>query len=214
MKILVLGATGRTGGHVVQQALADGEDVVAYVRSAARMPDLPGSPAHGGLTVVEGQLSDVERLTGAMGGTDAVISALGGTSGSPGALPSDHLAEILTAMRAAGVERYVGISSGAAVDVPGDRKPLPARLVGRLLRRRNPAAVADKRRELAALEATDDIRWTLARPTRLLGDGRHDGVTAHAHRPRRLWVSRADVAAFLLSAARSGTWVRQAPFVS
>jgi hypothetical protein len=117
-------------------------------------------------------------------------------------------------MRRAGVRRYVGISSGAAVDLPGDRKPLVARLVGSILTLLQPAAVADKRREYALLNATQDIEWTLARPTRLIGERRSSSYTVDLHRPRRLWVSRADVAHFLLQAAHEKTWVCQAPFVA
>ena len=36
MKMTVFGATGRIGGHVVQQALAAGHNVTAVVRDAAR----------------------------------------------------------------------------------------------------------------------------------------------------------------------------------
>ncbi len=37
MKLLVFGATGRTGRPVVEQALASGNDIVAYVRNPSKL---------------------------------------------------------------------------------------------------------------------------------------------------------------------------------
>jgi uncharacterized protein YbjT (DUF2867 family) len=41
MKILVFGATGKTGKLVVQQALENGFDVTAFVRDPAKMINHP-----------------------------------------------------------------------------------------------------------------------------------------------------------------------------
>jgi uncharacterized protein YbjT (DUF2867 family) len=43
MKVLVLGATGRTGRLIVRDSLAKGHSVVALVRSKARALDLLGA---------------------------------------------------------------------------------------------------------------------------------------------------------------------------
>ena len=56
MKIAVLGATGRTGGLVVEQALKRGHRVVAYVRRAGALQ------ASEGLRMEVGELIDTERL--------------------------------------------------------------------------------------------------------------------------------------------------------
>ena len=45
-KILVLGATGGTGRHIVSQALARGYDVAALVRSAEKASEFEGAQAH------------------------------------------------------------------------------------------------------------------------------------------------------------------------
>lgn len=209
MRLLILGATGATGQLVVQQALMAENTLIAYVRSAARM-----RIRNERLTIQEGLLADTVLLTDLLRGCDAVISALGATSGTPQARPAQQLPSVLTAMRQAGVRRYVGISSGAAVNLLGDRKPLPARIVGRLLAVLQPEAVADKRQEYTILRDTPDIDWTLARPPRLIGSRLTAAYVVDLHRPRRLWVSRADVAHFLLRAAREGTWIRQAPFIA
>jgi putative NADH-flavin reductase len=72
MKLFVIGATGRTGQEVVQQALARGHQVTAFVRS----PEGVGV-RNERLTVIKGDATDEEQLFNAMQNHDAVISTLG-----------------------------------------------------------------------------------------------------------------------------------------
>lgn len=57
MKLLVLGATGLTGRHVVDAALRSGDSVTAFVRNPAALADLAdrvtlatGTPHHSGIS--------------------------------------------------------------------------------------------------------------------------------------------------------------------
>jgi len=76
-----------------------------------------------------------------------------------------------------------------------------------------PRAVDDKRNEIALLSSQHDINWVIARPTRLLGDALTKNYQANLERPRKLWVSRANVADFLLNQVEHTDWINQAPFV-
>ncbi|MCA9874310.1 MAG: NAD(P)H-binding protein [Anaerolineales bacterium] len=209
MRIVVLGATGAVGRHVVQYALAADYEVVAYIRNASKM-----TVHHPDLLVVEGSLSDLARLEKALHDTVAVVSALGVSHRTPDKQPSQQLPVILEAMQKAGVSRYIGLSSGAAVNMPGDRKPLAAKIMGHILNTFRHTAVEDKRRELDTLRQQSTVTWTLARPTRLIGDTLTQEYKATAHRPRRLWTSRADVAHFLVQQVSDNQWDNQAPFIS
>lgn len=61
MTILVTGATGNVGRHVVANLAAAGEPVRAVTRTPSRVPD--GVPvASGDITDVPGMLDDVERV--------------------------------------------------------------------------------------------------------------------------------------------------------
>src|SRR5216683_914163 len=73
MNLVVLGATGRTGRLVVEQALAAGHTVTALVRSPEKLPT--GSP---NLRVVTGQATDTSAVSRALEGADAVIRLLTG----------------------------------------------------------------------------------------------------------------------------------------
>ena len=74
MKLVVLGANGRTGKHVLEAALVKGMDVTAVVRSEDRVPGIQ----HDRLNVVVGDPCEASFLKSVFRGQDAVISALGG----------------------------------------------------------------------------------------------------------------------------------------
>lgn len=72
MKIIVFGATGGTGRHLIAQALAAGHHVTAFARDSAAIAPRPG------LTVVAGRTGDSDAVGNAIAGHDAVLCALGG----------------------------------------------------------------------------------------------------------------------------------------
>lgn len=74
MKLVILGANGRTGSLVVREALQRGETVTAVVRSDAKRPTIQ----HDQLNVVIGDPCDSKFLSGVFQHQDAVISTLGG----------------------------------------------------------------------------------------------------------------------------------------
>src|SRR6478672_2041748 len=72
MKLLIFGATGGTGRELVDQALAQGHEVTAFVRNPAKM-----TTQHEKLKVVKGNIMDCHSVGTAVAGQDAVFSALG-----------------------------------------------------------------------------------------------------------------------------------------
>lgn len=74
MKLVVLGANGRTGQSVLRVALARGMNVTAVVRSEEKRPDI----RHERLSVMIGDPCDACFLKSALRGQDALISTLGG----------------------------------------------------------------------------------------------------------------------------------------
>jgi nucleoside-diphosphate-sugar epimerase len=89
-RVLVLGATGRTGGRVAAQLLDRGVAVRAIVRSADRLQaEVVGHPL---LEVVEADLHTMPTgdLVDRLRGCDAVISCLGHTISVRGVLGPPH----------------------------------------------------------------------------------------------------------------------------
>jgi putative NADH-flavin reductase len=68
----VLGAVGRTGAAVVQQAQTAGHQVTAFVHRTGAY-DRPA-----GVDDAEGDVTDAEAVAAAVAGQDAVIDTIGG----------------------------------------------------------------------------------------------------------------------------------------
>src|SRR5215471_2793378 len=117
MKLAVVGATGRTGRLVVEQALARGDEVIAL----ARHPE--ARPGHGpDVAVAAADVLDRAAVAGALAGAEAVVSALGiGASRQPTTVYSEGTANILHAMGVHGITKLAVISAVPA----GPRAELP-----------------------------------------------------------------------------------------
>eukprot|EP01032_Pedospumella_encystans_P003829 gene3829-4526_t len=110
MTILVTGATGRIGRHVVDHLIQRGADVRALVRDPAKA----GLPA--GVDIVQGDLFDIDALRGALSGVSTLFLL--------NAVAADEFTQALIALnlaREAGIERIVYLSvihSDLYVNVP------------------------------------------------------------------------------------------------
>ncbi|MCO5945682.1 NAD(P)H-binding protein [Mucilaginibacter sp. RT5R15] len=71
MNILILGATGRTGRHLVSETLKLGFEVHVLVRDKSKLPVYPPS-----VSVFEGTPAVKDDLAKAMQGCDAILSSL------------------------------------------------------------------------------------------------------------------------------------------
>ena len=113
MKILVLGATGRTGSLFTRKALEQGHTVTAYVRNPDKALALLG--AHQNLTIVPGTLDDAEQLAAASSGQDVMISILGQKATVREFLSSTFMQErlplIMQTVTGAGVKHCVLMSA-------------------------------------------------------------------------------------------------------
>jgi putative NADH-flavin reductase len=186
MKLLVIGATGRTGQEVVQQALARGHQVTAFVRS----PEGVGV-RNERLTVVKGEATDEEQLFNAMQNHDAVISTLGPRKVfKPGSLLHDSALATTRAMKRTGIKRLVVLS--AAAHSPG----IPNRIASFIMRNhmRDSLAMED-------IVQSDSLDWTIARPPRLThGDSTIYRSREGAAPKMGFTLARKAVAAFMLDA--------------
>lgn len=125
--VLVVGATGKTGGAAVEQLVAQGGwQVRAMVRDPAKAAGFPA-----GVEVVTGDLRSPESLTPALANASYVISAAGSTGGEyfgdnrPEKVDFEGTRNLATAARAAGV-RHVCLVSSMGVTHP--EHPLNKRL--------------------------------------------------------------------------------------
>lgn len=162
MKLVVFGATGGAGAQVVDQAVTAGHRVTVVARN-------PTAVTAADIRVVPGDVLVPDGWQEAIAGQDAVVSCLGSTHRKvPTTVYSEGTANILDAMRAAGVRRILCLSSGG-VD-PSPETPLMQRLVIRfVIQRMYRYAYAD----MLEMERTlrhSDAAWTVVRAP-MLTDG-------------------------------------------
>jgi uncharacterized protein YbjT (DUF2867 family) len=104
MKVLVFGASGKTGGLVMKRALAMGHEVTVLVRDASKFNVL-------GVNVVAGDATKHDDVLRAVKGQDAVIDTIGGTTPyKTTQLESTSVRNMIEAMKAEGVRRLIVVS--------------------------------------------------------------------------------------------------------
>jgi putative NADH-flavin reductase len=197
MKITVFGATGRIGGHVVEQALAAGHKVAAVVRESSRF-----EVSHPSLEVFRvAGLTEEEVLRPAVDGSAAVISGVGARGRKDGPVASGSTRAILAAMSAVGVRRLVAVSAIPLGPVPPDESFLNRRVILPLINSFAADVYADLRlMESDIMSSTTD--WTIVRPPRLTDKpltGQYR-VGIGSTIPRTYSISRADTAHLMLAA--------------
>lgn len=189
MKVIVFGASGGVGTAAVQQAVAAGHEVTAYVRDPAKLS------APDGVTVVQDDALDEAAVRGALASQDAVLCCLGSRAGLKPSDELERMASVLAdGMRAQGVRRLV-VCSSAGVE---DELTGPAgKVIAFTLR--NP--LRDHRAALDRYRAIDP-ELTIARPLGLTDDPlREDYRRAAPGVPRGgRSIPRASVAHFMVSA--------------
>ena len=163
LKIAVIGASGRTGRIVVNDALARGHQVVAVTRA-----DGAWEPDDDDLVNARADVGDADALRRALVGADFVISALGvRTSRAATDVYSIGVRNTLRAMQSNGAAKLAVIS---AVPVgPWEEQPLLQRRIALpILQRFFGASYDDMRRMETILQETTDVDWISLRPPRLV----------------------------------------------
>jgi len=206
MKLIIFGATGTVGRQLVDQALAQGHQVTAFVRDPAAL-----KLEHRGLTHQAGDVLDPNAVSDAVRGHDAVLIALGaGRKGTVRAVGTKHVIE---AMKRHGVRRLVCQSTLGA----GDSRPVlnffwKRIMFGLLLRE----AYADHEAQ-EALVKRSGLDWTIVRPGAFT-DGPVTGAYKHGFAPTetdlKLKISRADVASFMLRQLTGSAYLHRSPSLS
>lgn len=208
MKIVVVGATGRTGKPLVEQALAVGLEVTAYVRDPVKL-----GLSHAKLKVVEGQISDMQKIAEVVAGKEAVFSALGPVRGGSKTVMEEAARNIVAAMQQAGVHRFITVT-GAGVAQPGDAPKTFNKFMSFMLKLMAKDVLIDSTRH-AEIVRGSGLDWTIVRVP-LLTDGPYTGqyrvgmvgINSGAR------ISRADVADFMLKQLQDKSYIGQAPVIS
>ena len=206
MNITIFGATGRTGAHVLRQAVEAGHRVTAVVRNPAGLT----GPKPDRVLTTSVTTAAPEELVAAVSGADAVLSALGPRSRADAGVAEKATTAIVRAMKASDTRRIIVVSAAPVSTTPSPARPRPPRhdpgegpvmrtvltpLIQRVLR--------DNYADLARMEDVlrdSGLDWTSVRPPQLTDKPRtgqyRTAVEQNLRGGRR--IARADVADLML----------------
>jgi len=153
MKIAVIGATGRAGREITAELARRGHEVSAIARH-------PGSALISPLVEpVAGDIADPEGMAPLLAGHDAVVSAVHFLDSDP--------AKLVSAVRAAGVGRYLVVGGAASLEVAPGKKLIDQPNFPKEYESEARAGIAF----LDYLRGVDDLDWTFLSPAALLFEG-------------------------------------------
>ena len=206
MRLAVFGPTGKTGQHVVQQALGRGYAVYAVARRPESVP-----ARHKNLTVIGGDVLSPDGWASQLAGVDAIISALGGgMQRAPTTIYSAGTSAVVSAMTRNGIDRIAVISAEPAGDwhEAGALKRLLAYPVLQFLF----GATYDDMRRMERMLAQSAVDWTVLRPPYLTDRTPRGRYRLGVDGPlkRAMSISRADLATALLDAVPDSRLRRRA----
>lgn len=200
MKVLVLGANGKTGSLVVERALAKGHEVTALVRDASEFK-------HESTRVVVGDATNPADVLKAIEGNDAVIDTIGGpTPYKDTTLERTAAHNVIEAMRAKNIRRLIVISM---MGLGTSRTQAPFWYEHLLM----PTFLRGSTKDKAALEAevsASKLDFVIARPPILQDDPPTGSVTVLDDDHKGHEITRADLAAFLVDQLESDEYLGRA----
>lgn len=208
MRIAVIGASGGTGAAAVRQALGHGHEVTAIMRDVSLVAD-----QHERLKLASADARELEDMRRVLPGHDAVLSAIGAAPGKEVDVYSTVISNVLYAMAESDIRRLVAVSAAGVFHRDDSNLGMRARfsIKGSL------SGIYDDLERMEERIAASSVEWVVARPTRMT-DGSQTGDYRIGLDGRPLKggrkISHADVAAFIVKAAETDTWLGRAVSLS
>jgi len=156
MNILVLGATGRVGSHIVTYALNDKHNVTVLVRTPEKI-----HIKNKNLTIIRGNVLNKDDIVRAIRGNDIVISALN-TEGTT--TLSESMPLIIKAMENEGIKRVITV--GTAGILQSRITPSLLRYQSSESKQKSNRAAKEHHKVYEKLKQSS-LEWTIVCPTYL-----------------------------------------------
>lgn len=205
MKIVIFGASGRTGQHLISQALAQGHEVTAFARTPGKI-----RTSHERLRIIQGDIHDLDAVGQATAGQDAVFCTLGVNKEDSVSALADGTRNIIQAMQRYGVRRILNVSAAGFSDERADF------LIGKILFwffDRYLTKLFSAMKEQHRVIEQSGLDWTAVRPF-LLDEGPGKGgyrITLEGIPSRGYRINTGDVAGFMLKNLESDEYFLKAP---
>jgi len=162
-KIAIIGATGRAGSQLLEEALRRGHQVTAVARHATSLP------ARAGLTTRDVDVLDASALPQALAGHDAVFSAAR-FSGIPAGA-------VIEAVKKAGVPRLLVVGGAASLFVAPGQRLFDAPSFPAAYKAEAAAGAA----YLETLRQEKDLDWTFLSPSAMFDGNERTGTFRLGH---------------------------------
>jgi len=190
-KILIFGATGGTGTELMKQSLQKGHQVSAFVRNPKKL-----HLSNSNIRIITGDVLNYQEVLQAIHGHSVVFSCLGAPPTDKSKLRTDGTANIIKAMEALQIKRFIcqtSLGYGDSKEVlPWHMKYL---IVPFILKN----AFMDHESQEALIQKSK-TEWTIVRPGNMT-NGKKTGEYKYGFLPTekiKLKISRSDVADFML----------------
>lgn len=203
MKVIVFGASGKTGAMVVEKAKAAGHEVTAFSHGG-------NEPPPSDVRIISGDASDANAVRRAVAGQDAVIATIGGsTPWKDSGLEARTAEAIITGMKAEGVRRLIIVSAMGV----GDSADQASFIYGKLLIPTMIRGVVKDKTHMEDEVDASGLEFVIARPA-MLSDDPENGALRVVPEPQKAnHARRGDLAQFLVDQLTSDAHLGQAVVV-
>ena len=215
LEIVVFGATGEVGSHIVSEALQRGHRVTAVSRNPAQIDTQDAN-----LSAVRGDLLDKASIGAAVAGKDVVVVSVRGVIGDSAApqsalqfIAAEMLVDVLSQMGDS-APRLIHVGGSGSLEVePG--VTLAAKLPKILLPKDLEVEILGQMLVLEFFRKVDDVTWTYVTPPINFTNGPRTGIyriggdRALEDSRGRTRISRADFAVALVDEAERAMYRRQ-----
>ncbi|MFP3377640.1 SDR family oxidoreductase [Bacillus sp. SIMBA_069] len=205
-KIAILGANGKAGKFLVNEALEKGYQVKILTRNSNNI-----KITNGNLEIINGDARDFASIRELLKGCRAVINAVGQRK-NESYIFSTVTKHILEAMKEFEIKRYILISGGS-LDVTGDQKGIVNKIGATLFKVFLSKMMQDKYKELQTIQGSN-IDWTIVRlPFVMEGKSIGDIKESLVDMPG-IKIQNSDIAPFVIKQINSERYVGKCPFIS
>ncbi|MDJ1477939.1 SDR family oxidoreductase [Bacillus sp. LS15-K4] len=205
-KIAILGANGKAGKFLVNEALEKGYQVKILTRNSNNM-----AITNENLETIIGDARNFSSIRELLKGCRAVINAIGQPK-NESYIFSTVTKHILEAMKEFEIKRYILISGGS-LNVTGDQKGIVNKIGDTLFKVFLSKMMQDKYKELQTIQGSD-VDWTIVRLPFVMEGKSSGNIKESLVDMPGIKIQNSDIASFVIKQINSERYVGKCPFIS
>lgn len=216
MKILLLGATGRTGKLILAEALRQGYEINCLVREPKKIKENSEI-----LNIFKGSPEQISELENAIKGCDGIISALNISRKSdfpwsklrtPKTFLSDTMKNIISLTKKNKINRIVVCSAWGVAET---EKEIPFWFNWFIKNSNIGITYKDHERQESLLKSSN-LSWTIIRPSGLINSKKEQQIIeSYGNEPKpKITISRKSVAKFMVNTLSNEKLIGRTPVIS